>query len=173
MRRVRHDQLAGLLSHFGDAQGAGEPADVAHVGLDDIDSVHADHPPPLRQVVVLLAAGDKHVQRRGDFGRPFQFPIRARFLEEVIPVVLHAPADLDRLGRRVATVAVRQQADLVSHGSTDGGNQPLRPARRRIAVVSGWHATRTLNARKPNSSRKRTSRAASSSGEMSRLMLEP
>ena len=75
--RVRDTHQPGLCCHRRHAQGPGQPANVADIGLDDIYRVHADDTAPLVEIVILLAARHGHAQRRGDFGSPFQLPIRA------------------------------------------------------------------------------------------------
>jgi REP element-mobilizing transposase RayT len=134
---VRHDQFTGLFGHFRDAPGTREAAEVTDVRLHDVHGIHADHPPPLRHVVVLLAAGHFHLQCGSDFGRPLQFPVRARLFKKVIAVVLHPPADFDRLGRRVAAVGICQQFDLVTHRLADRRDQFLGPAGRGVPVMPG------------------------------------
>ena len=77
----------GPVGHLRDLQAPREAAHVAHVGLGDVERLHAEHPPPLRQVVVLLAPGHRDLQRRRHLGRPFQFPVRAGLLEVAVAVL--------------------------------------------------------------------------------------
>jgi len=132
---VRDHAFRGRRTHGGNTPGASEAADVTQVRLQDVHRVHADHASPLGQVVVLLAAGDVHRKGRRDFGRPLQFPIRTRLFEPEVTVVFHAATDLDRFGRRVTTVAVGQQFDVVPDGLADRRDQRLGPPGRSVPIV--------------------------------------
>ena len=55
---MRHAREAGVSGHRGDVQRPGEAADVADVGLDDVDRPAVDDLAPAREQAVLLAAGD-------------------------------------------------------------------------------------------------------------------
>ncbi len=98
---------------------------------------HVDDALPLLQIVVLLAAGDRDLQRRRHLCRPRQFPVGAGFLEVAEVVLLEQLADLDGLARRVATVAVGQDRHVVADGLAHGRNQRLGATRPLIFIVAG------------------------------------
>ncbi|OPZ16592.1 MAG: hypothetical protein BWZ10_01395 [candidate division BRC1 bacterium ADurb.BinA364] len=137
---MRRAGLARFARHLRHPQSARQSADVVHVGLHDIDGVHRDHAAPLRQVVVLLASRHGNIERGGDLGRPFQFPIRARLLEVAIAVLLEETPDLDRPLGRIAAVAVDVHRDVVADGFAHGGHERLGSSRPGVLVVAAGRA---------------------------------
>ena len=169
MRRARQP---GRRRHARDRERAGDAAEVADVGLHDVDRAQLDHAPPLTASAVLLAARDVDVERRRDLGRPLELPVRARLLEVADAVVLEQAADLDRLRRRVAAVRVDQERRLVAERLAHRGDDGLGATRPLVLVVAALAADAELEAVVAVPSRRRARRSASSSGVMSRRMLE-
>jgi hypothetical protein len=127
---------AGLTRERDDFERPRHAAEVADVGLNNVDGLQLDHAAPGRQQAVLLPAGDVEVECAGDLRRPFELPVRARLLEVHDTVRLEQPADLDRLPRRVGAVRVDEQSDVVTERAANSGQQRLRPAGPLVRVVS-------------------------------------
>ena len=62
---MRRHRQTGLTRHGTDPQGTVDAAKIENIGLDDIDSTHIDHPPPCRQITILLATGDINIKGVG------------------------------------------------------------------------------------------------------------
>ena len=133
--RVRDARQAGVGRHPGDGQGAREAADVADVGLHDVDRAPVDHVPPAREQAVLLAAGDVEVERLRHLGRPLELPVRAGLLEVDHAMLLEEPPDFDRLRRRVAAVRIDQEPRIGADRGPHSRNDSLCPAGPLVLVV--------------------------------------
>ena len=138
--RVRLGHEAGGFRHLGDAPGAGQAADVADVGLDDVDGAHRDHAAPLRHVVVLLAALDVDRERARHFLRPLELPVGARLLERGVAGVLEPASHRDRDVGRVAAVRVGVELDVGPDGLAHRRNDRFAAARRRVAIAAAGRA---------------------------------
>ena len=68
----------GHLNHF---QGAGEPAEIADVGLGNVNGAHLHGKFPQGQVAILFATRHVKGQRVGHLLGPVIFPIGAGLLE--------------------------------------------------------------------------------------------
>ena len=64
----------------------GDP-DVEAVHVCTPHSLHIDHAPPLRNVIILFASSHWYFDFSGDLSGPFQFPIRAGLLQMAYVVV--------------------------------------------------------------------------------------
>ena len=84
------------MAHLGHLHRADHAADIQHIGLDDIDGAQRDHPPPILQIPILLAACHIHAECGADFGGLFQLPIGAGFLEMLVAIVLQHMAHGNR-----------------------------------------------------------------------------
>ena len=133
--RVRDARHAGISRHPGDGQRAREAADVADVGLHDVDRAPVDHVPPAREQAVLLAAGDVEVERLRHLGRPVELPVRAGLLEVDHAMLLEEPPDFDRLRRRVAAVRIDQEPRIGADRGPHGRNDSLGTAGPLVLVV--------------------------------------
>ena len=147
--------MPACLRHLRHAQRPGEPAQVADIGLHDVDRAHRDHLPPGRDPAVLLAAGDVEVERVAHFLRLLELPVRARLL---VVARCRAPA----AGGRPRSP---RRTEKPLFASTSSATSPPRPARiaGTISSVRPGHSstswphsapTRNLNASKPYRSRR-------------------
>ncbi len=121
-----------------------EPADVADVGLHDVDGSGLDHRPPDARVPVLLPARHVELQRVRHLACPLELPVRARLLEVGDAVLLEHPADLDRLGRRVAAVGVDEQRDVVAERAAHRRDHRLGASGPLVLVVAALLADSDL-----------------------------
>ena len=135
-----HAGQARGLGHLRHLEGARQPADVADVGLDDVDGLELHDAPPDGEVAVLLTPGHVQVEGVGDLLGPLDLPVRTRLLEMADPVVLQHAAHLDRLRGRVARVGVDQKRRLVAERLAHGGHHRLAAAGPFVLVVAAFLA---------------------------------
>ena len=125
---ARQACLPGIIRYF---KGAGNTAHVTDIRLHHVDGAAIDHLLPDNHVIVLFAAGDVDIERRGNLASPVEFPVGAGLFVVADAIILQHMSDLDRLFRGIAAVGVDHQGDLVAqrraHGLYDllGAPRPL------------------------------------------------
>src|SRR5215472_3746894 len=102
---------------------------------------------PDREVAVLLTAGHVEIERVGHLLRPLGMPVGAGFFEMADAVFLEEAADLDRLPRRVAAVAIHQESRVWPHRLAHRGHDCLGAAGPFVLVVPAFPPDAELECR--------------------------